>query len=322
MLTPPPPVPAPGRSRPTVTVLAGGVGGAKLAHGLTAVVEDLTVVVNTGDDFELYGLAISPDLDTVMYTLAGWADTAQGWGLAGDSHATLDAVAHLGEDVWFHLGDQDLATHLVRTAHRRAGAPLSQVTARLAAAAGVTAALLPMTDDPVATLVDTPAGRLPFQEYFVARGQRDEVTAVVLDGIADSSPAPGVLAALTGADVVVLAPSNPFVSIGPILAVPGVRDALAGSPARRVAVSPIVGGRALKGPAGKMLASLGHEVSALGVARLYAGLVDVMCLDVRDRDLAPAVADLGMEVLVTDTVMGPGAGRERLARELLAATPW
>lgn len=312
------PVPAPPQP-PAVTLLAGGVGGAKLAHGMAALVEDLTVVVNTGDDFELYGLAISPDLDTVMYTLAGWADTAQGWGVAGDTRATIDAVARLGEAVWFHLGDQDLATHLVRTAHRRAGEPLSQVTARLAAAAGVTARLLPVTDDPVATMVDTPAGRLAFQEYFVARGQRDEVTAVDLQGVADAAPAPGVLDALTAADVVVLAPSNPFVSIGPVLAVPGVRDALAASPARRVAVSPIVGGKALKGPAGKMLASLGHEVSALGVARLYAGLVDVFCLDAVDAALAPAVEALGLEVLVTDTVMGPGPGRERLAAALLAA---
>lgn len=302
-----------------MTVLAGGVGGAKLADGLAAIVDDLTVVVNTGDDFELYGLAISPDLDTVLYTLAGWADTTQGWGVAGDTRATLDAVARLGEDVWFHLGDQDLATHLVRTGHLRAGEPLSQVTARLAAAAGIGTRLLPMTDDRVATLVDTPVGRLPFQEYFVARGHRDEVTGVVLDGVDAARPAPGVLAAITDADVVVLAPSNPFVSIGPILTVPGVREALAGSRARRAAVSPIVGGQALKGPAGQMLASLGHEVSALGVARLYAGLVDVMCLDEHDEHLVPAVTDLGLEVLVTDTVMGPGPGRARLARELLAA---
>jgi LPPG:FO 2-phospho-L-lactate transferase len=303
----------------SVTLLAGGVGGAKLAEGLDRATERLTVVVNTGDDAVIYGLSISPDLDTVMYTLAGIADTQHGWGIAGDTYATLDAMSRLGQDTWFRLGDRDIATHVLRTARLRAGVPLSATTAELASALGVRARLLPMTDDPVATRIDTPAGRLEFQEYFVARRHADEVLGVVLDGVEEARPAPGVLDALD-ADVVVIGPSNPFVSIGPVLAVPGVREALAGSRARRVAVSPIVGGRALKGPAAAMLGAMGHEVSALGVARLYAGLVDVYVLDESDRDLAPAVEELGMTALVTRTVMGGPEDRERLARELLAAT--
>ncbi len=302
-----------------VTALAGGVGGAKLVQGLDRAVDDLTVVVNTADDAEIYGLAISPDLDTVMYTLAGIANPVTGWGIADDTGTTMAAMAALGGDTWFTLGDRDLATHLVRTSRLRDGVPLSEVTAGLAAALGVRARLLPMTDDRVATLVDTASGRFSFQEYFVARRHRDDVLGLELAGVDAAAPGPGVLTSLTDADVVVLAPSNPFVSIGPILAVPGVRDALAGTSARRVGVSPIVGGQALKGPAGQMLASLGHEVSALGVARLYRGLLDVLVLDEEDRDLAAPVAALGMEVLVTRTVMGDPADRERLAREVLAA---
>ncbi len=304
---------------PGVTVLAGGVGGAKLAQGLDALVDDLTVVVNTADDAVIYGLAISPDLDTVMYTLAGVADPVAGWGVVDDTHATLAAMTALGEDTWFTIGDTDLATHLVRTQRLAGGARLSHVTAGLASALGVRARLLPMTDDRVATVVDTASGRFGFQEYFVARRHRDDVVGIVLDGVADAAPAPGVLAALGEADVVVLAPSNPFVSIGPILAVPGVRDALAGTAARRIGVSPIVGGQAIKGPAAQMLASLGHEVSALGVARLYVGLLDVLCIDERDRDLAPAIEALGLRVLVTATVMGGADDRRRLAGELLDA---
>lgn len=301
-----------------VTVLAGGVGGAKLAHGMELAGADLTVVVNTADDVELHGLAISPDLDTVTYTLAGLADDVRGWGLAGETYATLDAMRRLGEDTWFTLGDQDLATHVVRTARLRAGATLSEVTAQITASLGVRSHLLPMTDDLVATVVETADGSLGFQEYFVARQHRDEVLGLTFVGAEQAAPAPGVLDAVSGADLLVVAPSNPFLSIAPVLAVPGVRDALASSTARRVAVSPIIGGRALKGPAASVLASLGHDVSALGVARLYVGLVDVMCIDETDRDLAPAIEALGLEVLVTDTVMGGAEGRERLARELLA----
>lgn len=301
-----------------MTVLAGGVGGAKLAQGMERAVDDLTVVVNTADDAEIYGLSVSPDLDTVMYTLAGIADARTGWGVAGDTRTVLDQIERLGERPWFTLGDRDLATHIVRTMRLRQGHPLSAITADLAGALGVRARLLPMTDRRVATLIDTAEGRLAFQEYFVGRGHRDRVLGVVLDGIEAAVPAPGVIEALTEADLVVLAPSNPFVSIGPVLAVPGIRDGLAGSGALRVAVSPVVGGAALKGPAADMLADLGHEVSAAGVARLYRGLVDVMCIDEVDRDLAAEIEALGMRVLVADTVMGDAADRERFARELLA----
>lgn len=311
-----------------VTLLAGGVGGARLAHGLdralgtpptgaSATDPALTVVVNVGDDTELHGLSISPDIDTVLYTLAGLNDEERGWGLRGESYATLAALRDLGEDTWFTLGDRDLATHIVRTARLRAGEPLSAVTAHLADSLSIRPRILPATDDRLATLVDTLSGRLGFQEYFVGRQHADAVLGLHFDGADAARPAPGVLKALT-ADLVVLAPSNPFLSIEPLLAVREVRAALTGAPGRRVAVSPIIGGRAIKGPAAQILESLGHEVSALGVARIYADLVDVMVIDERDADLADAVADLGLTVHVTDTVMGDPPGRERLARELLA----
>jgi LPPG:FO 2-phospho-L-lactate transferase len=309
---------------PRVTVLAGGVGGARLAHGFALALPDggadaLTVVVNVGDDTERHGLTVSPDLDTVMYTLAGINDEQRGWGLQEETYATLAQLERLGEDTWFTLGDRDLATHLVRTARLREGLPLSAVTAQLAAALGVRARLLPVTDDRVRTLVDTPSGRVAFQEYFVRRRHADAVLGLEFSGVQDARPAPGVLEAVRDADLLVVAPSNPFLSVEPVLAVPDVRDAVRTSGARRVAVSPIVGGQAIKGPAAQVLETLGHEVSALGVARLYAGLVDVMCVDDADAHLAAPIRDLGMDVLVTDTIMGGPKGRERLARELLGA---
>ncbi|RZS62163.1 2-phospho-L-lactate transferase [Xylanimonas ulmi] len=303
---------------PRVTVLAGGVGGARLAHGIALAGVSPDVVVNVGDDTELHGLWISPDLDTVLYTLAGLNDEERGWGLRGETYATLTQLAALGEDTWFTLGDKDLATHIARTARLRAGAPLSEVTAQLAAALGVNARLLPVTDDRVATLVDTPSGRLAFQEYFVRRRHADAVLSVEFEGIDAARPAPGVLDAVADADVVIIAPSNPFLSVFPVLGVAGVREAVRATAARRVAVSPIVGGQAIKGPAAQILETLGHDVSALGVARLYTGLVDVMVVDDTDVALAPAIRDLGLEVVVTDTIMGGPAGRERLARQVLA----
>ncbi|MFC7404545.1 2-phospho-L-lactate transferase [Georgenia alba] len=305
---------------PSVTLLAGGVGGAKLAQGLAGALqrpEDLTVVVNTGDDDVIYGLDVSPDLDTVMYTLAGLANPETGWGVADDTFTTLDAMAALGEDTWFRIGDRDLATNVLRTARRRSGATLSEVTAELCRGLGVRPRLLPMTDQRVATVVTTPDGRLDFQEYFVARRHADRVLGVSYDGVSESRPAPGVLETLGEADVVVLAPSNPYLSIGPILAVPGVREALAATTARKTAVSPIVGGRALKGPAAAILEAMGHEVSALGVARMWAGVVDELVLDVADAALAPAVEEVGLSVVVTRTVMSGAEDRVRLARELL-----
>ncbi len=304
-----------------IVALAGGVGGAKLAQGLALALPpgDLAVIVNTADDFDLYGLRICPDLDTVLYTLAGIANPETGWGIAGDTHATLDAIARYGREPWFRLGDQDFATHILRTERLRAGATLTTTMAELAGALGITAKLLPMTDDPVATLVDTPAERLEFQEYFVGRKQADEVLGVSFQGVEAARLPDGVAAAIDAAELVVLCPSNPIVSIGPILAVPGMRASLDAAPAPVVAVSPIIGGRALKGPADRMLASLGHPVSAAGVAGLYAGLVDGMVVDEADEHLAPAItADSGMATLVTQTVMGGPEDRRRLADEVLA----
>jgi LPPG:FO 2-phospho-L-lactate transferase len=302
-----------------IVALAGGVGGARMAQGLQAIVPagELTVVVNTADDFALYGLHISPDLDTVMYTLAGIADPVNGWGVAGDTRRTLDAIAGYGRDPWFLLGDQDFATHILRTERLRQGASLEAVTAELAAALGVPSRIVPMSDDRVATLLDTPAGRLEFQDYFVARRQTDDVLGVTFAGIERARPHPDALAAIGAADAVVIAPSNPIVSVGPILATPGIQAALDATTATIVAVSPIVAGRAVKGPAANMLATLGHEVSALGVARIYADLIDGMVIDEADRALRPEIELLGPRVLVTTTVMGGPDDRARLAREVL-----
>lgn len=302
-----------------VCALAGGVGGAKLSAGLQDALApgDLSVVVNTADDFDPWGLRVCPDLDTVMYTLAGVANPETGWGLAGESFAFLDALSGYGEDTWFKLGDRDLATHVLRTQKLRAGETLTGVTAHLSRALGIQGAILPMCDEKVSTVLKTPAGLLEFQEYFVRRRQRDEVLAVELRGIEDARITQDVLAALEGADAIVLCPSNPVVSLGPILAVPGMREALASAPAPKVAVSPIVGGRALKGPADRMLASLGHEVSAAGVASLYGDLLDGMVVDRVDGDQTGRMETLGMKVLVTDAVMRDAPDRTRLAREVL-----
>jgi len=305
-----------------VVALAGGVGGAKLASGLQAAVGDeLTVVVNTADDLERHGLLVCPDHDTVMYTLAGLDDRVQGWGIRDESFAAAGMLERYREETWFRLGDRDLATHIVRTERIRAGARLTEVCLGLQRALGVVAKILPMTDDTVRTQVRTDDGWLEFQEYFVHRHQAPEVHEVRFEGIEHAEATARVRGELGFAETIVIAPSNPIVSIGPILAVPGVRDLFAA--ARRggtpvLAVSPIVGGKALKGPADRMLVSLGHEASALGVARLYAGLVDGFVVDTVDAALAPAVEALGMRTLVTDTVMTDDASRERLAREILA----
>jgi LPPG:FO 2-phospho-L-lactate transferase len=302
-----------------VCALAGGVGCAKLAAGLEAVLPpgDLAVVVNTADDFDLWGLRICPDLDTVMYTLAGIANPETGWGITDESFAALDMLARYGEDTWFKLGDRDLATHVLRTAKLRTGEPLTSIVANLSAALGVRSAILPMCDEPVATVLGTPDGPLEFQEYFVRRGQRDEVLGIELRGIEDAHPTGAVLGALDAADLVVLCPSNPVVSIGPILAVPGMREALKASRAPKVAVSPIVGGRALKGPADRMLDSLGHEVSATGVARMYGGLVEGMVIDGVDEGERHEIEALGMRALATGAIMLDAPDRARLAREVL-----
>ena len=286
-----------------VVALAGGVGGAKLAYGLQSQVgSDLSVVVNTADDLERHGLRVCPDVDTVMYTLSGLADREQGWGLASETWNASGMLERYGEDVWFRLGDRDLATHIVRTARLRGGELL--------------------TDDAVRTQVRTDDGWLEFQEYFVHRRQEPLVHEVRFDGIERAVVPARVGGEIGFAEAIVMAPSNPIVSIGPILAVPGMRGLL--DAARRggtpvVAVSPIVGGRALKGPADTMLASLGHEASALGVARIYEGLVDAFVLDRADAALAKDVGALGLQAVVTDTVMTDDASRARLAAEVLEA---
>jgi LPPG:FO 2-phospho-L-lactate transferase len=305
-----------------VVALAGGVGGARLAFGLQAELgSDLTVVVNTADDLERHGLLVCPDLDTVMYTLAGLDDRTQGWGLAGETFAAAEMLERYGEETWFRLGDRDLASHIVRTARLKAGQSLSDVALELARALGVAATILPMTDEPVRTEVRTDDGWLEFQEYFVHRRQQPAVHEVRFKGIERAEATARVRGELGFADAIVIAPSNPIVSIGPILALPGMVELLAA--ARRagtpiVAVSPIVGGKALKGPADRMLASLGHDSSALGVARIYAGQATAFVLDAVDAALAPAIGDLGMSTLVTDTIMTDDPARVRLARDVLA----
>lgn len=304
-----------------VVALAGGVGGAKLAWGLQAALGGgaggLAVVVNTADDFEPWGLRVCPDLDTVMYTLAGLADPERGWGVRDETYSMRGMLERYGEDAWFTLGDRDLATHVLRTQLLRSGESLTAITARLSGALGVAARVLPMCDEPVETVVETPEGPLEFQEYFVRRRQRDEVLGVRFRGIGEARPTAEVLEAIAEAGAIVFCPSNPVVSIGPILSVPGIREALLASAAPKVAVSPIVGGRALKGPADKMMATLGHEVSALGVARMYRGLVDGFVVDRADGAFAPGIMALGMGVIATDAVMRDERDRERLAREVL-----
>ena len=304
-----------------ITVLSGGVGAARFLRGLVDVVDpaSVTVIGNTADDEEFLGLHVSPDIDTVVYTLADVVDPETGWGIAGDSYALLEQAARLGEETWFKLGDKDLATHLLRTRLLHAGRTLSEATAEIARAFGLSCRLLPISDERVRTVVSTDDGDLSFQEYFVRRRQRDEVRALRFDGANAARPAPGVLGAITQAEVVIVAPSNPLVSIGPILAVPGVREALRETDAPIVAVSPIVGGKALKGPADRMLASLGHEASAAGVAKLYSDFLDVLVLDREDAALASEVEALGARAAVTDTIMRDAASRRALAQATLDA---
>ncbi|RPH33497.1 MAG: 2-phospho-L-lactate transferase [Chloroflexi bacterium] len=303
-----------------VALLSGGTGGAKLAHGFQQVLEPaerLSVIVNTGDDLELFGLHVSPDLDSVLYTLAGLVDPVRGWGVAGDTDRALRMLERYGEETWFWVGDADLGTLVRRSAQLRRGATLTQVTADMATALGVRSHVLPATDDRLRTQILTDGGDIEFQRYFVERGQRDEVRGISFEGAAEARPTEAVLHALNNADLVVIGPSNPLVSIGPMLAMTELQEAVAGAPGRRVAVSPIVGGRALKGPTDRMLASLGHEVSAAGVARMYEGLVDGYILDETDAELAHAVEAMGMDAVTAPTVMLTDADRAGLARFLL-----
>lgn len=299
-----------------VVALAGGVGAAKLLRGLVQVVplDDLLIVGNTGDDFELYGLHISPDLDIVMYTLAGIVDETKGWGVAGDTFHFLDMLKRLEFETWFGLGDRDLAVHVVRTEMLGRDMTLSQATAELCRMLHVKAKLVPMSDNPVRTKVLTGQLRLDFQEYFVKRGAEDVVSGVVYEGCEKAKPAPGVLEAIERAERVVICPSNPILSVSPMLSIPGFRDGLRRSKAYVVGVSPIVGGRALKGPADKVMASLGLEASAYGVAKFYEDFLDHLIIDNADEQHRTRIETLGVKVTVTDTVMRSVEDSVRLAK--------
>jgi LPPG:FO 2-phospho-L-lactate transferase len=302
-----------------VVQLAGGTGGAKLADGLQQVLPhgDLTVIVNVADDTEWHGLLVCPDIDTVLYTLAGIGDSDHGWGVAGDTFTALGMLERYGGDAWFRIGDADLATHVRRHELLHEGASLTDATASMSAALGVPSHLVPATDDRLRTMVRTDEGWIDFQSYFVRHGQAPEVRELRFDGVESTRPSAAALEALAAAELVVIGPSNPLVSVGPILAIPGMRDALLASPASRVGVSGIVAGRALRGPADKMLVTLGHESSALGVARLYHGLLNRFVVDTADEGLAPQIEALGMAVSVLPTVMRSAADRAALARGIL-----
>ena len=297
-----------------VVVLAGGLGGSRLARALAETIDphELTVVGNVGDDLEVLGLHVSPDLDTILYTLTGRLDESKGWGRASETWTALETVAELGGESWFRLGDLDLGVHLVRTQTLRAGEPLSAVTARLARAFGLEAALLPATDDRLRTWLETPAGELPFQEWFVARGHRDEVDGVRFEGAEAAAPAPGVLEALEAADLIAIAPSNPFVSIGPILAVSPIREAIERRHAPAVAVSPLIGGEAVRGPAARMLRRLRGGTGPQQVTDCYDGLIDALVIDEADAD-----EEAGIRTIVTRTLMDDADGRRRVAEAVL-----
>jgi LPPG:FO 2-phospho-L-lactate transferase len=305
--------------RTLITVLAGGVGGARFLRGLSRRTDPrrLAIIGNTGDDEEFFGLHVAPDLDTVLYTLGGRADPDRGWGLAGETFECLHALGRLGEPMWFQLGDRDLATHLWRTERLREGWPLSRVTRVLGERHRLRATLLPMTDGRVRTFVHTERGRLAFQTYLVRHRGRGRVRRIEIAGAARARPAPGVLDALGRSRAIVIAPSNPLVSVGPILAIPAIRRAVVERRAPAAAICPLVGGRPIRGPLHRMLRGLGLEVSPRGVARLYAGLIDLFVLDVADARWAPAIHALGMRVLVTDTVMHSPAHAGRLAGAVL-----
>ena len=305
-----------------ITVLAGGVGAARLLAGLVQVVppSEVTAVVNTGDDVVMHGLHISPDLDTVTYTLAGADNPETGWGLAGETWQAMGSLGRYGGDTWFNLGDLDLGTHLYRTGNLASGVGLAEITAAITAGWGLEPMLLPMTEDRVATMVTLAGGdEVGFQEYFVRLRHDVPVSSVRFDGAEASSPGPGVLKAITGADIVVVAPSNPIVSIGPLLAVPGIVDAVRARRDHTVAVSPIIAGAALKGPADRLMRELGHEASVVGVARIYHDIASCLIIDSADADLAGAVEAEGMVCVVTDTVMSSPNVTADLAKVVLGA---
>jgi LPPG:FO 2-phospho-L-lactate transferase len=307
--------------RLNVAVLSGGVGGARFVRGVVDVAggAETSVIGNVGDDVEVLGLHVSPDLDSILYALAGLGDEQRGWGRSEETWQALETVRALGGEDWFALGDRDLGLHLVRTQALAAGEPLSAVTARLAEAFGVVARLLPATDDRLRTWLDTPAGTFPFQEWFVARGHRDEVDGVRFEGEKSARPGPGVLEAIAGADLILLAPSNPYVSLAPVLAVRQLRDALARRRVPAVAVSPLIGGRAVKGPADRMLRRLAGGTSPRHVAGCYPGLIDALVVDEDDAGDLEGLGDV--RPIVTRTLMSDADARRRLAEVALGAVP-
>jgi LPPG:FO 2-phospho-L-lactate transferase len=302
-----------------ITALGGGVGASKLLLGLYEVLPPsmLTIIVNTGDDIELHGLKISPDLDIVAYTLAGIVDSAKGWGIRGETFHALKRLAAYGRPNWFNLGDRDLGTHIHRTALLAEGKSLAHAAESIRAALGVKARILPMSNDPVPTIIESDEGSLHFQEYLVKRGAAPVVKAIRFEGVEAARPAPGVLEAIREATRIFICPSNPLISIAPILAVPGVREQLRVRKTDVFAVCPLVGGKSLKGPSDKMLAQLGHEATALGVAKLYADFTATFVIDPADKTQAADIGALGMKVAILPTVMKTRAQKHRLARALL-----
>jgi LPPG:FO 2-phospho-L-lactate transferase len=305
-----------------ITALAGGVGASKLLLGLYEVMDpgDLTIIVNTGDDIILHDLKISPDLDIVTYTLAGIVDSKKGWGFRGETFHALQRLAGYGRPNWFNLGDGDLATHIHRTAMLAEGKTLSQAADSIRTALRVKSSILPMTDSPVPTIIDSNEGPLHFQEYLVKRRTEPVVRGIRFAGVESVRPAPGVLDAISGADRIIICPSNPLISIGPILAVPGIREQLRAHKEKVLAVCPIVGGKSLKGPSDKMLAQLGHEPTALGVAKLYTDFTRTFVIDPADKSQSAAICALGMKVAILPTVMKTRAQKRKLARALLSSS--
>ncbi len=304
-----------------IVVLAGGVGAARFLQGIVQLVpqEEVTVIVNTGDDREFYGLNVSPDLDSVMYTLAGLANEAQGWGIRDETYNAMKQLTAYGHEDWFALGDRDLATHIHRTYLLRQGQTLSEVTHDLCQHLGLRLHLLPMSDQSVQTHILTPAGLIHFEEYMVKRQCSDLVQDIQFIGASDAKPAPGVMDALKDAEAILIAPSNPLVSIGSILAIPGIHDRLHEASGTVVAVSPIVGGSPIKGPADKLMTGMHMEVSPVGIARYYRDFLDVMVIDQQDAHLLPAIEDLGIPAIATDTIMRDMTAKTALASSVLSA---
>jgi LPPG:FO 2-phospho-L-lactate transferase len=304
-----------------ITVLTGGTGGAKFVDGLRQVVppEQLTIIVNTGDDLLWWGLYVSPDIDSITYVLSGLLSRERGWGVKGDTFYCLQAMGQLGQPIWFHTGDRDLAVHVLRSKLLAEGKTLSEVTTEISDKLGVKSRILPMSDSRVETRVGTPVGELSFEEYFVQRWYQDPVESIRFAGAADAEPAPGVIDAILEADIVLVAPSNPVTSIGPILAVPGIKDALQKSNARVAAISPIIAGQAVAGPAGILMASQGLEVSVAGVAHAYHDFLDMLVIDVRDSESEKALRQSGLRVHVTKTLMRTPEDKAELATSVLSA---